>query len=144
MNIHRALQILSPLDVITFEIEEQTIVKKQEENKNNLSACLVPKALKFLKSGERPDRNPTLWNIVDTKKIEEIEDLEVRLAELLEASSKYNVHFQELDNNSNVATVTSEVSMLVLNCNELTQELLKEAKCAIATTAFGKLDLEIT
>ena len=144
MHIKKALKILSPLDVIVFQIREQSIVKKSELENFNFSKILTQKAMKFLSVGERPDRNPMLWNIVETRKIEEVQDLSDQLANALSQTKSYDVNLEDLDNNSQVATVTSEVSMLALNCKEMSPDLLKEARCATAHTAFGTLDLEIT
>lgn len=144
MHIQKALKILSPLDVITFKIKDQAIVKKKDIQESNFASFLVPKALKFLNSGEHSERNPTIWKILDNKKREELEDLNEKLSSELASSPQFHVNLEELDNNNQVITVTSEVSMLALNCKFLEKDLLKETKCATAHTAFGKLDLETT
>lgn len=141
IKIQDAFQICSPFDVVEFEIEAQEIVKKKDLEHFVPSSLLVKKAEKFIEVGKMPERNPTYWNVSEGKKKEDIADWEDRLAVALALEHKFVVNQQELDNNSLVTTVVSSISMLLVNCKDLSKEQIKESKCATIFTAFGPIKL---
>ena len=143
MTLQNAIQICSPLDIVEFEIEIQEIVKKKDLENLVPSALLVKKAEKFLQAGQMCERNPTYWNATEGLKREDVPDWDNKLATALALERKFIVNQQELDNNSLVTTVVASISMLLLNCKDLSKEQIKEAKCATVFTAFGPIRLTL-
>ena len=143
ISLQRALQALSPLDIIVFDIEAQDIVKKKDLENFLPATILSKKAESFIFTGEMSERNPTYWNLSEGMKKEEVVDWDKKLAIELAGDLKFSVKHEELDNNSLVTTVASSVSMLLMNCKDLSKEQIKEAKCAKIFTAYGPLEVDL-
>ena len=142
MNILETIKVLSPLDVVVFTIEEQRIVKKKEVDDCVPASFLTEKAEKFLMLGEFPTRNVSYWNISSGKEKSEIPEWELLLIKEL-SSSKMELDVQEMDNTKDIVKVSCEIYMIAHNCKQLTNELLKEVKCARVHTAFGPIDVQV-
>jgi len=142
MHLIESIKLFSPLDVIILTIEDQKIIKKSETDDCIPASFLLEKAEKFIHLGEFPTRNITYWNATAGKTKEEVLDWNERLIGEL-SNSKLEWEVQELDNTKNILKVSCEIYMIVHNCAALTNELLKEVKCARVHTAFGPIDVEI-
>jgi len=142
MHLIESIKLFSPLDVIILTIEDQKIIKKSETDDCIPASFLLEKAEKFIHLGEFPTRNITYWNATAGKTKEEVLDWNERLIGEL-SNSKLEWEVQELDNTKNILKVSCEIYMIVHNCAALTNELLKEVKCARIHTAFGPIDVEI-
>lgn len=143
LTLEKALTVCAPYDIVQFEIEIQSIVKKSDLENLVPSSLLAGKAESFVTVGSMPERNPTYWNATEGVKKELVDDWKDRLSTALALERKFIVNHQELDNNSLVTTVASTISMLLVNCKDLPKEQIKEAKCATVFTAFGPLALMI-
>lgn len=141
ISIEKALEIFSPLDAVVFLVEVQIIVKKRDKEKFDPLFAIAKEVEKYIIVGEHPERNPTYWQATQGKKHVEIEDWSERIRKVIEFSNP-SVNWTDLDNNSLVVTVASEFSMLLINCKDLTPNMIKELKCATIHTAFGKISLE--
>jgi hypothetical protein len=143
-DLEKIILISSPTDVVIFEIEDQAIVQKSEIESYSPGQALLEKAEEYIKQGSNPEMNPTYWAISGGSPLSSIQNWKSDLAELLTNSKKLRVNWSDLDNNTRVATVASEVSLLAINCRALPQKLIKEAKCATIFTAFGKIELVLS
>lgn len=140
-DLEKIISIASSTDVVTFEIEDQEIVQKKEIDSYRPGRALLRKAEQYITRGSDPEKNPTHWAISGGAPLSSVVDWQEKLVDLLSNSKKLRVKWSDLDNNSMVATVASEVSLLAINCRALPQKLTKEAKCATIFTAFGKIEL---
>lgn len=139
MNLMRSLNLFSSLDILTIRLEEKGILKKTETQ--NYASVIADKVEKFALLGPKSINNPIYWNITQGKKREETPDWRERLETHLSSLPSFNVKVHSLDNSSIVAEVSCEISLLVLNCKELTKELVGEIKCARVLTHFGYFEL---
>ena len=135
MQVQNKLKIFSSHNVMTVVIECSGILKKTDTN--SPAMLLLEKAEKFLTFGEYCHFNPTYWKIANGKIRDEIPEWKSLLVNELTSSPGYNLKVTDLDNKSNVVEVSSEISLLVANCYELPDELIKEMKCATVHTAYG-------
>ena len=142
MDLNSTLKLLSPLDVLVFTIETQSIVKTDAVDDCIPAKFLIPKAESLIMTGEFPTRNITYWRSTEGKTKEEVDDWEFRLISAL-SNSNLQVNVLDLDNTSKVVEASCEVYMLAVNCGALSASQLKEVKCARAHTAFGPIDLAI-
>jgi len=143
LNFKQATSIMSPFDAVVIEFEDQFIVPKSEKETFNFGKALTPKAMRYLSCGSVSNKNPTSWNALDDSG-EKGPEFYKRIEEILVSCSCFRVNWQDLDNNSQVATVSSEISMLMVNCKSLTSDLIKEAKCATVFTMFGRVNLDLS
>ena len=144
ITFNNAKKICSPLDVVVLEIETQQIVNKEEIQNYDFVSSLSDVAEKYIVLGEYPTRNPTYWKISEGKEKKEISDWKERIKLVLSNDSTFRVHWSDLDNNSQVATARASVAMIMHNCSDIPEQLIKEVKCATAYTAFGKIDLDLS
>lgn len=143
ISFERAISISSGLDVIVLELEGQEIVQNEDIENYIPGSALVKKAEEYISVGPSWEKNPTCWAASDGNSVKELPDWSYRLARVLSNSPNLRVKWADLDNNSKVVTVTSEVSVLAINCRDLSLKLVKEAKCAKIFTAFGQIDLAL-
>lgn len=139
MNLLRSLSLFSSLDILTIRLEEKGILKKTDLQ--NFSAIIADKVEKFALLGPKNINNPIYWNITQGKKKEETPDWRKMLEAHVSNLPSFNVKVYDLDNSSIVAEVSCEISLLVLNCKELTDELVGEIKCAKILTHFGSFEI---
>ena len=142
MKLQEAIKLMSPLDVLCLTLETKGVVRKNDENFQP-GSLLAGKVEKLISIGDHPTRNPTYWNVSGGTGSSEVPNWKDLLISELEASPSFNVKLTDLDNNSNVMEVSCEISLLVINCNNMGQELMKDVKCARIRTVFGSVDVEL-
>lgn len=144
ITFEKAVAIASGFDIITLVIEDQQIVQKNNIESYVPGSALVKKAEKYITVGSDWEKNPTCWAAFEGAPLSSLPDWQDRLAKVLTNSQSLRVNWSDLDNNTRVATVASEISVLATNCRALTPSLIKEVKCAKIFTAFGQIDLALS